>query len=63
MVIEEPDFTHNGVKVLALIEKMLLMRSHFHTPEEIQRMFISHSVAAHIERDNRYTAWIIADKI
>ena len=62
MVIEEPDFTHKGVKVLALIEKMLLMRSHFHTPEEIQRMVMSHGVAAYIESDTSYTAWIIAEK-
>ena len=63
LVIEEPDFTHKGVKVLALVEKMLLMRSHFHTPEKIQQLVNSHSVSAHIERDHRYTAWIIADKI
>jgi demethylmenaquinone methyltransferase/2-methoxy-6-polyprenyl-1,4-benzoquinol methylase len=63
LVIEEPDFTHKGVKVLALLEKILLMRSHFYTPEEIQRIVVSHGVGAHIERDNRYTAWIIADKI
>ncbi len=63
MVIEEPDFTHKGVKILALIEKMLLMRSHFHSPEEIQGMIMSNNVSAHIERDHRYTAWIIADKV
>ncbi|MBW2409260.1 MAG: class I SAM-dependent methyltransferase [Deltaproteobacteria bacterium] len=63
LVIEEPDCTHKGVKVLALIEKMLLMRSHFHSPEKIQRMIVSNGVSAHIERDHRYTAWIIADKV
>jgi demethylmenaquinone methyltransferase/2-methoxy-6-polyprenyl-1,4-benzoquinol methylase len=63
LVIEEPDFTHKGVKVLALIEKILLMRSHFQTPEEIHQLVMSSSVSAHIERDHRYTAWIIADKI
>jgi demethylmenaquinone methyltransferase/2-methoxy-6-polyprenyl-1,4-benzoquinol methylase len=63
MVIEEPDFTHKGVKVLALIEKMLLMRSHFHSPEEIERIIESHGVSTRIERDNRYTAWIIAEKV
>ena len=29
LVIEEPDLNHKGVKMLALVEKMLLMRSHF----------------------------------
>ncbi len=62
MVIEEPDFTKKGVKILALIEKMLLMRSHSHSPEDIQHMIMAHDVATRIERDGRYTAWIIADK-
>jgi demethylmenaquinone methyltransferase/2-methoxy-6-polyprenyl-1,4-benzoquinol methylase len=62
MVIEEPDYTHNGIKILASIEKMLLMRSRFHSPEKIKHMITSHGVAAQIERDGRYTAWIIADK-
>ena len=62
MVIEEPDFTHKGVKILALIEKMLFMRSHFYSPEEIQGMILSHDVSAYIERDDRYTAWIVAEK-
>ena len=62
LVIEEPDFTHKGVKVLALVEKMLLMRSHFLTPEEIRHIIRSHGVSTRIERDNRYTAWIVADK-
>jgi demethylmenaquinone methyltransferase/2-methoxy-6-polyprenyl-1,4-benzoquinol methylase len=63
MVIEEPDYTHKGVKILALIEKMLLMRSRFHSPEKIQNILISHSVSTQIKRDGRYTAWIIADKV
>ena len=62
MVIEEPDFTHKGVKILALIEKMLFMRSHFYSPEEIQGMILSRDVSAYIERDDRYTAWIVAEK-
>jgi demethylmenaquinone methyltransferase/2-methoxy-6-polyprenyl-1,4-benzoquinol methylase len=62
MVIEEPDFTHKGVKILALIEKMLLMRSHFQSPEEIEGIIMSHGVSTQIVRDHRYTAWIIAEK-
>ena len=63
MVIEEPDFTHKGVKILALIEKLLLMRSHFHSPEEIETIIMSHGVSTRIVRDNRHTAWIIAEKV
>jgi demethylmenaquinone methyltransferase/2-methoxy-6-polyprenyl-1,4-benzoquinol methylase len=62
MVIEEPDYNHKGVKILALIEKMLLMRSRFYTPQEIRNMIASHGISARIETDGKYTAWIIADK-
>ena len=62
LVIEEPDFNHKGVKVLALIEKLLLMRSHFYTPQEIRAMIESYGCSAAIEHDGRYTAWIVADK-
>ena len=62
MVIEEPDYTRKGVKILALIEKLLLMRSCFLSPEKIKSMIISHGVSAQIKRDGRYTAWIIAEK-
>jgi len=62
LVIEEPDLNHKGVKVLALIEKLLLMRSHFYAPEMIQAMIASHGYRAVIESDGRYTAWIVVDK-
>ncbi len=39
LVIEEPDFTHPWVKVLAMWEKSMLMRSHFLTPEAIAAFF------------------------
>jgi demethylmenaquinone methyltransferase/2-methoxy-6-polyprenyl-1,4-benzoquinol methylase len=38
LVIEEPDIRTFGVKLIALAEKMLLMRSHFLPPEEIARL-------------------------
>ena len=72
LVIEEPDIAHWGVKVAALGEKMLLMRSHFYAPEQIAAMF-EHIpgervgvaspavVSARIERQE-YTAWIVVDK-
>lgn len=63
LVIEEPDFNHKGVKILALIEKLLLMRSHFLAPEKIRDMIAAHGYPAAIEHDGRYTAWIVADKL
>ena len=62
LVIEEPDFNHKGVKVLALVEKMLLMRSHFYAPQDIRGMIESQGYQATIEHDGRYTAWIVVDK-
>jgi predicted type IV restriction endonuclease len=62
MVIEEPDYSHKGVKILALIEKILLMRSRFYAPQEIRNMIVSHEVSVRIETDGKYTVWIIADK-
>jgi demethylmenaquinone methyltransferase/2-methoxy-6-polyprenyl-1,4-benzoquinol methylase len=61
-VIEEPDFNHPGVKLLALAEKMLLMRSHFYTPQKIREMIASFGYSAEIEKDGRYTAWVVTDK-
>jgi demethylmenaquinone methyltransferase/2-methoxy-6-polyprenyl-1,4-benzoquinol methylase len=62
MVIEEPDLNHKGVKLLALAEKMLLMRSHFYTPQKIREMILSCGYSAKIENDGRYTAWVVAEK-
>jgi ubiquinone/menaquinone biosynthesis C-methylase UbiE len=39
LVIEEPDIRTFGVKLIALAEKILLMRSHFLAPNEIMKLF------------------------
>ncbi len=62
LVIEEPDFNHKGVKLLALAEKVLLMRSHFYAPEKIRDMIGSCGYSARIENDGRYTAWVVVEK-
>ncbi len=41
IVIEEPDIRRWGVKLLALAEKIAMMRSHFLTPEGIASLFLS----------------------
>jgi demethylmenaquinone methyltransferase/2-methoxy-6-polyprenyl-1,4-benzoquinol methylase len=38
-VIEEPDIRTFGVKLVALAEKILLMRSHFLSPIQIASLF------------------------
>jgi demethylmenaquinone methyltransferase/2-methoxy-6-polyprenyl-1,4-benzoquinol methylase len=62
LVIEEPDYNHKGIKLLAFAEKMLLMRSHFYTPKKIQKIIVSCGFSAKIEYDDRYTAWVVVEK-
>lgn len=62
LVIEEPDLNHAVVKLLALVEKMLLMRSHFYKPQKIREMILACGYSATIETDGRYTAWVVAQK-
>jgi demethylmenaquinone methyltransferase/2-methoxy-6-polyprenyl-1,4-benzoquinol methylase len=61
LVIEEPDYTRFAVKLVAVAEKLALMRSRFFTPEVIAQMASSHARATSIERDNRFRAWILID--
>ncbi len=62
LVIEEPNIHHGFVKIIAILEKITLMRSHFYTPEAIQRMITSHGFQAVIQDDDRLRAWIVVDK-
>jgi len=39
LVVEEPDIRRSGVKLIALMEKVLLMRSRFLTPDDLACMF------------------------
>jgi demethylmenaquinone methyltransferase/2-methoxy-6-polyprenyl-1,4-benzoquinol methylase len=41
IIIEEPDIRHWGVKIIAWMEKIALMRSHFLDPIEIRDLFPS----------------------
>jgi demethylmenaquinone methyltransferase/2-methoxy-6-polyprenyl-1,4-benzoquinol methylase len=59
LIIEEPDIRTFGVKLIALAEKLLLMRSHFLAPEEISRLFDGESSKIKTEDG---TAWVIIEK-
>jgi len=61
LVIEEPDYTRFAVKLVAVAEKLALMRSRFHTPEVIAEMARGYARTTTIERDNRFRAWILID--
>ncbi len=62
LVIEEPDYTRVAVKLVALAERLALMRSRFHTPEAIAEMLAAHGVHPSIERDGQFAAWIVVDR-
>ena len=62
LVIEEPDLNRFRVKMIAVAEKLALMRSHFYYPAEICKMINSHGFSAHIEYDDQITAWVVVDK-
>lgn len=62
LVIEEPDLKRLAVKFIALAEKMALMRSRFYPPEQIAQMIARQGLQPHIERDERFAAWVMADK-
>ena len=62
LVIEEPDITRFPVKLVALLEKLALMRSRFFSAERIQTLVGEHGVEAHIGCMRDYAACVVVDK-
>lgn len=62
MVIEEPDIRRLPAKLIALAEKLLLMRSHFLSPPDIQKILSSNGIRAEIEDENGFASWVVVDK-
>lgn len=62
IVIEEPDIRTFAVKLVALAEKMMLMRSHFLPADAIERLFSYLQAKTRIEQD-KYTVWVVIEKI
>jgi demethylmenaquinone methyltransferase/2-methoxy-6-polyprenyl-1,4-benzoquinol methylase len=60
LVIEEPDVRTWQVKLVALAEKLALMRSHFLSPPEIVVLFPPEARIA-VESE-RWNAWLIVEK-
>ena len=61
LVIEEPDVRTFAVKMIAMGEKLALMRSHFLSPKNIAKLFHYPDAQVRIETD-KFTAWVIAEK-
>jgi len=62
LVIEEPDIDTQTVKLLAVAEKIALMRSNFVAPDVIASLFSSSDAIIQIIRSD-YQAWIVVDKV
>ena len=61
IVIEEPDIRKFSVKLVALAEKLALMRSRFLSPAKIVALFPGETGTKTIERDG-FNAWVMIEK-
>ncbi len=61
LVIEEPDIDTFAVKLVALAEKLALMRSHFLRGEEIATLMDGSRGDVRVERGN-HTVWVTAER-
>jgi len=62
LIIEEPDIRRLGVKLLALGEKLMLMRSHFLSADDISHAFSQHHQATVYEMLDEFNVWIVVEK-
>jgi len=62
LVIEEPDVRHLIVKVVALLEKLFLMRSHFKSPATVLKMIIKAGGNPLLARVDCFRVWIVVLK-
>ena len=62
LLIEEPDIRQIRAKIIKVMEKLLLMKSKFLTPEELKSLAESHSGTARIVEDGHFTAWVVVVK-
>jgi len=61
IVIEEPDIRVFGVKLIAIAEKLLLMRSKFLSPDQIVELFSFDSARVNVHTEDG-NAWVVIEK-
>lgn len=61
-ILEEPDIRKFAVKLIAILEKVLLMRSHFLKPEEIVNLVPSDQASVKMLEDGANVYFIIKKK-
>jgi len=62
LVIEEPDINLFATKMIAWLEKITLMGSHFHSPTQISAMLTEHGLHTRISHDDRISALVVGVK-
>lgn len=62
LVIEEPNIEVWPVKLVALGERLALMRSRFFGAADLRRMFEAHGARVSVERDGQVTLWVVVEK-
>lgn len=62
LLIEEPDIRLFAVKLIALMEKLALMKSTIHPPDKIKSMAESHGGQVSLSSDGKGSAWVMIDK-
>ncbi len=61
IVIEEPDIHKFSVKILAVAEKLALMRSRILSHERIRALFVDPAALVDVHQDG-FTAWVVVKK-
>jgi demethylmenaquinone methyltransferase/2-methoxy-6-polyprenyl-1,4-benzoquinol methylase len=62
LVIEEPDVRRLPVKIVALLERLFLMRSHFLSPAAMMRMIAEVGGNPTLAREDGFRTWIVVTK-
>ena len=62
LVIEEPDLRRLPVKVVALLEKLFLMRSHFRSPATMVQMIVENKGIPTLAREDGFRVWFVVSK-
>ncbi len=62
LVIEEPDIRLFHVKLIALMETVTLMRSHFYKPDELERFFTAPGYKLTRHEGQALNFWIVIDR-
>ncbi len=62
MVIEEPDIDRPIIKIIALLEKLVLMNSHFCSASSLSAMVEQEGLSARVAYKDKLRMWLTIDK-